>query len=223
MRSRWLEDEAASTSSSIHILEANTHQFGKCRNHSGGNNHAGNKVIGQFGSQFTVSELVRIDAGGEQCSRLFPARVVACKKHGTAPYHRWDGAIRRRVDTGLILEIRGIVRSRFCVFDQRIGFELLAGQARELIFVPRRLIIERKLRRTMVANTARMIGPHWMIIWPYDAKRCGLPNTVRDAGAWVMFDGTPYAYLHICGTPWVGNEYGPGQVPIWTMRYGRQL
>jgi hypothetical protein len=67
------------------------------------------------------------------------------------------------------------------------------------------------------------IGPHWMIIWPYDAKRCGLPNTVRDAGAWVMFDGTPYAYLHICGTPWVGNEYGLGQVPIWTMRYGGQL
>jgi hypothetical protein len=56
------------------------------------------------------------------------------------------------------------------------------------------------------------IGRHWMIIWPYDAKRCGPPNTVRDAGAWVMFDGTPYAYLHICGTPWVGNEYGPGQV-----------
>src|ERR1700719_2397917 len=66
------------------------------------------------------------------------------------------------------------------------------------------------------------IGPHWMIIWPYDAKRCGLPNTVRDAGAWVMFDGTPYAYLHVCGTPWIGNEYGPDQVPIWTMRYGRQ-
>jgi hypothetical protein len=47
------------------------------------------------------------------------------------------------------------------------------------------------------------IGPHWMIIWPYDA--------------------TPYAYLHICGTPWTGNEYGPGQVPIWTMRYGKPL
>jgi hypothetical protein len=64
------------------------------------------------------------------------------------------------------------------------------------------------------------IGPHWMIIWPYNAERCGLPNTVRDAGAWIMFDGTPYAYLHICGTPWTGNEYEPGQVPIWTMRYG---
>ena len=64
------------------------------------------------------------------------------------------------------------------------------------------------------------IGPHWMILWPYDAARDGLPRTVRDAGAWVMFDGTPYAYLHICGTPWTGNEYIPGQVPIWTMRYG---
>ena len=58
-----------------------------------------------------------------------------------------------------------------------------------------------------------------MILWPYSATRDGLPNTVRDAGAWVMFDGTPYAHLHICGTPWDGNEYVRGQVPIWTMRY----
>ena len=63
------------------------------------------------------------------------------------------------------------------------------------------------------------IGPHWMIIWPYDSKRHGLPRTVRDAGAWVMFDGTPYAYLHVCGTPWVGNEYRPGAEPVWTMQY----
>jgi len=70
------------------------------------------------------------------------------------------------------------------------------------------------------SSPAIPIGPHWMIMWPYDAARDGLPSTVRDAGAWVMFDGTPYAYLHICGTPWTGNEYTPGQVPIWTMRYG---
>jgi aliphatic nitrilase len=63
------------------------------------------------------------------------------------------------------------------------------------------------------------IGPHWMIIWPYDAARDGLPSTVRDAGAWVMFDRTPHAYLHICGTPCDGNEYVPGLVPSWTMRY----
>jgi hypothetical protein len=70
-----------------------------------------------------------------------------------------------------------------------------------------------------VPMCADPMGLQWMIIWPYDAARDGLPNTVRDAGAWVMFDGTPYAYLHICGTPWSGNEYTPGQVPVWTMRY----
>jgi hypothetical protein len=43
------------------------------------------------------------------------------------------------------------------------------------------------------------IGPHWMILWPFDANHCGLPTTVRDAGAWIMFAGTPYAYLHVCG------------------------
>jgi hypothetical protein len=72
-------------------------------------------------------------------------------------------------------------------------------------------------------SPAIAIGPHWMILWPFDARRCGLPNTVRDAGAWVMFDGTPYAYLHICETPWIGNEYEPGHVANWTMRYGGPL
>ena len=49
------------------------------------------------------------------------------------------------------------------------------------------------------SSPAIPMGPHWMIIWPYDETRDGLPNTVRDADAWVTFDGTPYAYLHI---PW---------------------
>jgi hypothetical protein len=66
------------------------------------------------------------------------------------------------------------------------------------------------------------IGPHWMILWPFDAAHCGLPTTVRDAGAWIMFAGTPYAYLHICGTPWTGNEYVQGDEPIWTMQYAKR-
>jgi hypothetical protein len=65
------------------------------------------------------------------------------------------------------------------------------------------------------------IGPHWMVLWPFDAKHCGLPTTVRDAGAWIMFAGTPYAYLHICGTPWDGNEYAPGDNARWTMQYAK--
>jgi hypothetical protein len=71
------------------------------------------------------------------------------------------------------------------------------------------------------SSPAIPIGPHWMVLWPFDAKRCGLPTTVRDAGAWMMFSGTPYAYLHICGTPWDGNEYTPGDDAVWTMQYAK--
>jgi hypothetical protein len=63
------------------------------------------------------------------------------------------------------------------------------------------------------------IGPHWMITWPFDAAANGLPTTVRDKGAWVMFAGTPYSYLHICGTPWEGAEYHDGDKAVWTMSY----
>jgi hypothetical protein len=65
------------------------------------------------------------------------------------------------------------------------------------------------------------IGPHWMITWPFNAAAFGLPTTVRDKGAWVMFSGTPYEYLHVCGTPWDGNEYHEGDSALWTMTYAR--
>jgi hypothetical protein len=65
------------------------------------------------------------------------------------------------------------------------------------------------------------IGPHWMILWPFDAKAAGLGTVMRDAGAMVMFAGTPYAHLHISGSPWEGNEYHPGDRAVWTMNYAR--
>ena len=65
------------------------------------------------------------------------------------------------------------------------------------------------------------IGPHWMILWPFDPKVAGLPSVMRDAGTLVMFAGTPYAHLHICGSPWDGNEYRPGDRGVWTMTYAR--
>ena len=65
------------------------------------------------------------------------------------------------------------------------------------------------------------IGPHWMIIWPFDAAASGLSTIMRDAGTMVMFAGTPYAHLHICGSPWDGNEYHPGDRAVWTMKYAR--
>jgi hypothetical protein len=70
-------------------------------------------------------------------------------------------------------------------------------------------------------SAAIPIGPHWMITWPFDAEANGLPTTVRDKGAWVMFAGTPYSYLHVCGTPWDGNEYREGDRAVWTMSYAR--
>jgi len=63
------------------------------------------------------------------------------------------------------------------------------------------------------------IGPHWMIIWPFDASVAGLPTVMRDAGTLVMFAGTPYAHLHVCGSPWDGNEYHRGDRAVWTMKY----
>lgn len=66
------------------------------------------------------------------------------------------------------------------------------------------------------------IGPHWMVLWPFDAKAAGLSTVMRDAGTMVMFAGTPYAHLHICGSPWEGNEYRPGDRGVWTMTYEHQ-
>jgi hypothetical protein len=39
--------------------------------------------------------------------------------------------------------------------------------------------------------------PHWMMMWPFDAKATGLPTMPNPAGVYVMFDGTPYAHLMV--------------------------
>jgi hypothetical protein len=45
------------------------------------------------------------------------------------------------------------------------------------------------------------VGPHWMIMWPFDPKTTGLPTTHRDRGAYIMWAGSPYAHLHVMGQP----------------------
>jgi hypothetical protein len=45
------------------------------------------------------------------------------------------------------------------------------------------------------------IGPHWMIMWPFDPKTTGLSATSKDTGASIMLAGTPYAHLHIMVQP----------------------
>jgi hypothetical protein len=50
-------------------------------------------------------------------------------------------------------------------------------------------------------GTPITIGPHWMILWPFDPKTTGLSASRKDTGAYIMLAGTPYAHLHIMGQP----------------------
>ena len=43
------------------------------------------------------------------------------------------------------------------------------------------------------------IGPHWMIMWPFDPKTTELPVTHWENGAYIMWAGSPYAHLHVTG------------------------
>jgi hypothetical protein len=42
---------------------------------------------------------------------------------------------------------------------------------------------------------------HWMVMWPFDSKTSGLPSVETPMGAYVMFDGTPYAHLMVYQDP----------------------
>src|SRR6202035_1145775 len=45
------------------------------------------------------------------------------------------------------------------------------------------------------------VGPHWMIMWPFDRGATGLPTTHKPSGAYIMWAGSPYAHLHVMGRP----------------------
>jgi hypothetical protein len=45
------------------------------------------------------------------------------------------------------------------------------------------------------------VGPHWMIMWPFDPNTTGLPTTHKPTGAYLMWAGSPYAHVHIMGRP----------------------
>lgn len=43
--------------------------------------------------------------------------------------------------------------------------------------------------------------PHYMVMWPFDAKSSGLSDKPKQTGTWIMWAGTPYAHLMINQTP----------------------
>ena len=48
----------------------------------------------------------------------------------------------------------------------------------------------------------KKIGPHWMIMWPFDPKTTWLPSSYPGTEAYIMFAGTPWAHLHVMGNPY---------------------
>ncbi len=50
-------------------------------------------------------------------------------------------------------------------------------------------------------SPAITVGPHWMIMWPFDPKTTGLPTTHKPTGAYIMWAGSPYSHLHVMGRP----------------------
>ena len=50
-------------------------------------------------------------------------------------------------------------------------------------------------------SPAITVGPHWMIMWPFDPKTTGLPTAHKPTGAYIMWAGSPYAHVHIMGRP----------------------
>jgi hypothetical protein len=50
-------------------------------------------------------------------------------------------------------------------------------------------------------SPAMTIGPHWMIMWPFDPKTSGLAAAYKPTGTFIMWAGTPYAHVHVMGRP----------------------
>lgn len=43
--------------------------------------------------------------------------------------------------------------------------------------------------------------PHWMIMWPFDPAKSGLPAKAKQTGTWIMWASTPWAHLMINQQP----------------------
>lgn len=43
--------------------------------------------------------------------------------------------------------------------------------------------------------------PHWMVFWPFDPEKTSLPTEPGKFGAYVMYEGTPFAHLMVNQDP----------------------
>jgi hypothetical protein len=52
--------------------------------------------------------------------------------------------------------------------------------------------------------------PHWMLLWPLDPAETGLPTHPSPGGAYIIFQGTPYAHLLVYQNPATMKRLGRG-------------
>src|SRR5258706_14655110 len=106
-------------------------------------------MVGQFGRERGLRELVRIDVGLDEGGCLLPNGIVAAHENNAPAHQRRYRIILNGERSHRILVVRGVGSRRLLLDDQRIGLELLSGQSGELILVPHGLVVERKMRRTV--------------------------------------------------------------------------
>jgi hypothetical protein len=82
---------------------------------------------------------------------------------------------------------------------QQWSADLAAGKPAPTITVPGIIFMQSGASERSASGATVTIGPHWMILWPFDPKASGLSATRKETGAYIQWSGTPYAHLRIMG------------------------
>ena len=103
----------------------------------------------------------------------------------------------------------------------------ISERSRLPVFIPIREA--NRLRSTFPEAVCRMIGAVGVPAAEFEHERSRMSEIAsrQDEETQLLGHAGRHVHwgtraLHYGATPWIGNEYGPDQVPIWTMRYGRQ-
>jgi len=128
------------------------------------------------------------DAGLEQLFGEFPHGIVAGEEHDAAALRRWNGQIVAGKHAGWILNIPSIDRRAGLFGQQRIGREFIAGELRQLIFVPHSLVSNARCAEPWVAETTRKSGCFKLrgiaTVAPIRPRRRRYRRGRRDAISW---------------------------------------
>src|ERR1700738_3346065 len=106
-------------------------------------------MVGQFGCERGMRELVGIEVGLDEGGRLLPNGIVAAHENNATTHQRRNGIILGGEGPRRVLIVPRIDRRRLLFDHQRIGLEFISGKSAELVLVPYGLIVERKMRRPM--------------------------------------------------------------------------